>query len=156
MGIVSHCIQAIIGSKRVLDGLQRRFTASRVVALGQGCFVLPVTDELYDRLPGTHRTVVVTDGIKFKCVSPKLVSVITEASDDEAVAYVETEYFGGSGDQGAIVGQAGNIIFGPTSGRGAINSALRLLGVDKGKSYDEFEAVGLGGVRWNTDWLKQP
>jgi hypothetical protein len=83
------------------------------------------------------------------------------------LAYVETEYFGGRGFQGAVVWANGQLIFGPalTGDRedfqtdnlpdNAINIALRILGVLKGNSHDEFDAIGLGKHRNNEGWIEE-
>jgi hypothetical protein len=79
------------------------------------------------------------------------------------IAYVETEYFGGDGEQAAAVWEAGQITFGPLRTRtpedtsplldGAINQALRMLGVVRVEAIDEFAALGLGRYRNNEDWI---
>lgn len=140
----------------MLDALQLRFNASRVVELKQSLFLLPMVDELYDALPNADSATEINGDFHFKFLSPKLIATLTEASKEESVAYVETEYFGGLGDQGAIVAKEGRIAFGPTDGDGSINSALRLIGVKKGLARDEFDAVGLDKFRSNEDWLDQP
>jgi hypothetical protein len=83
------------------------------------------------------------------------VTLLKEASKDEALVYVETEYFGGDGGQGAIVAHRGDIFFGPAEGDGSINAALRLLEAKKDGAHDEFDAVGLGRFRSNEDWIEQ-
>jgi hypothetical protein len=85
------------------------------------------------------------------------------------VAYLETDYFGGEGDQASIVWAAGQVVLGPlhTSrrwlneelvgpppGQRAINQALRRLGVERGAAYDEFEALELGRLRSTDDWAR--
>ena len=78
------------------------------------------------------------------------------------LAYVETNYQGGPGEQSAIVWAGGRIVFGPATTdtgeprtpllEGAINRALRHLGVERGDVIDEFDALGLGRHRLNEDW----
>ena len=86
------------------------------------------------------------------------------------LAYVETDYFGGDGGQAAVAWTAGRLAFGPALTRdyweggnfhqtplldGAINQAVRLLGVDRGAVRDEFDALGLGRHRSNESWLSE-
>lgn len=60
-------------------------------------------------------------------------------------ALVETDYFGGVGEQFATVYENGVRRFNVTEG--GINKALGLIGVEKAHGKDEFETVGLGKYR---------
>jgi hypothetical protein len=78
------------------------------------------------------------------------------------LAYVEADYFGGVGTQGAAVWDSGRLAFGPVfigeavpvpaSGT-PISQALARLGVARGGHHDEFEAAGLDRERDTEDWL---
>lgn len=153
---MGHCIQAIIGSKHVLDFLQQRFGVSRVVELSQGFFLLPMLEEFYDALPTAPVTFAWESEFHFRFLDSKVVALLMEASKEDAVVYVETEYFGGAGDQGAVVAREGKIVFGPAGGDGSINAALGLIGAKKEAASDEFAAIGLGRFRSNNDWIQQP
>ncbi|MCI0708858.1 MAG: pentapeptide repeat-containing protein [Chloroflexi bacterium] len=92
----------------------------------------------------------------------KMADFAERLSNDNAVAYIEAQYFGGNGSQSAIVWQDGMMIFAhPDNGvvarvpgrLGPINSALRLLDARTEAGNDEFETVGLGAFRHNDDWL---
>jgi hypothetical protein len=89
------------------------------------------------------------------------------------LAYIETEYFGGTGAQAAVAWQGGRVVYGrvvygPDQSKSewidgrfvsvplpdkAINRAVRLLGVDRGMAIDEFDALGLGRHRSDEGWL---
>jgi hypothetical protein len=87
-----------------------------------------------------------------------------------AVAYVEAEFFGGTGSQAAVVWRDGAVVLPPTvttdepGERGerielgdpdwAINRALQVLGASAEGAIDEFEAVGLRAHRDTEDWLE--
>jgi len=83
---------------------------------------------------------------------------IREFGINKTIALVTTDYFGGSGNQTAkvfvdnkkILDQDDEIDwkFNP------INSALKLLGVEKKDGMDEFDTVGLGKIRTNNDLRK--
>lgn len=67
---------------------------------------------------------------------------------DAVYAVLDTEYFGGLGDQAAAVYRCGEELMPPTlAARGPISQALKLLGVERGNHYDEFDAVGLAHHR---------
>jgi hypothetical protein len=86
------------------------------------------------------------------------------------LVYIETDYFGGDGWQAAMAWVGGRAIFGPVrtsdeweGGKfvptplleGAINQAVRHLGVKRGAARDEFDALGLGQHRSNESWLSE-
>ena len=89
---------------------------------------------------------------------------LREVSRKDAVSYVETGYFGGTGSQAAALYRAGRLewtasigICHPLDDRPPIrpiNEALRALVVDAGSSFDEFEAVGLGRHRSTEEWAR--
>jgi len=128
---MSHCVQAFIGLKASLDFMQQRFGASRVVELNQGLFLLPLTEDFYDALPSALDTFEWSGEFRFLFLDSKVVTLLKEASKDETIAYVETEYFGGEGGQGAMVASGGEVVFGPADSDGSINAALRLLGATR-------------------------
>ena len=70
------------------------------------------------------------------------------------LAYVETEYFGGEGGQGALVCRDGQEIMPPTWNKsGPINNALKLIGLKRGILGDRFAAAGFAQIRSDDDIL---
>jgi hypothetical protein len=89
-------------------------------------------------------------------------STLAACSANGPVAYVEAEFFGGTGTQSAQVWDAGNVVLGPLhlaegepspADGSPISQALQRLGAAKGNHVDEFDAVGLGRHRETQDWL---
>jgi len=150
---MAHKVQAFVGARTILELIQRQFALSRVVDLDQGLALLPLSDELYDAVPGD-----LTDPSEkgFVLLTPKIVALIKETSTYGALGYFETRYFGGTGDQGAVFAQLGEITFGPKVGAGSINQMLHLLGAREKGDRDEFDAVGLGKYRDNPSWIEHP
>lgn len=70
-----------------------------------------------------------------------------------AVAYVEAEYWAGSGNQAAFVWVEGEPVLGPIVADDAINRALARIGVEPGFAGDPFSGLDLGRFRSNEDWL---
>jgi hypothetical protein len=69
-------------------------------------------------------------------------------------AVIETDYFGGRGDQAAAVYHGDKEVMAPTVGPlGPINEALRYLGVTVSAGNDEFDSVGLARFRNFDDLL---
>jgi hypothetical protein len=69
-------------------------------------------------------------------------------SDRGPVVYVEAEYFGGVGEQRALLWRGGVREELPT-----INAGLRGLGVRGTADRDEFDSLGLGRPRSTAEWL---
>jgi hypothetical protein len=74
--------------------------------------------------------------------------LIQAVAPEPLFAVIETDYFGGKGDQAAAVYCGCREVMAPGSGTvGPINEALRYLGVRASADTDEFDAVGLGRFR---------
>jgi len=83
---------------------------------------------------------------------------IKEYGAGKTIALITTDYFGGSGNQTAKVFLDNKKILDQDDEidwkLNPINSALKLLGVDKKDTMDEFDTVGLGKIRTNNDLRK--
>ena len=102
----------------------------------------------------------------FSGLTRKLEAWAVDRSLNHPIAYIETDYFGGTGGQAAVVWKGGRIVLGPLSTHDrsdkprvplldhAINECLRFLGVSRAGCRDEFEALGLGCYRSNDDWIR--
>jgi hypothetical protein len=107
--------------------------ASALKALGLP--FLPLTDEGSAGLP------------------PGISQLCEQLSAHSSLAYIEAEFFGGSGTQAHAIYSAGKPVGEPAVSESSINDALRYLGISKGDSLDEFEAVGLDRHRNTESWL---
>lgn len=133
-----YCLQAVIVTESARSRLLDAIEGARLVPLGQGLSLMPVTETRFDTGP------------------------LADCSEHGAVAYVEAEYFGGAGTQSAQVWEGGETVLGPLhvdedepvpADGSPISQALRRLGVLKGDHFDEFDAVGLGRHRYTDGWL---
>ncbi len=71
-----------------------------------------------------------------------------------ALAYIETDYFGSNGSQGAVVYSGREVVMKPEwSHSGPVDRALKLIGVKRGLVGDRFSAFGLGKYRSNDDLI---
>lgn len=155
------CLEAVLGGEGVLRVLVAGVAEARVVPLGQGLSLLPMTDALADAVAvaGAPRP----DG--FPKAPAAFGRVLAVGSVAGPVAHVEAEYSGGTGTQIAQVWDAGKVVLGPvhsgereafpTAGS-PISQALRRLGAARGDHFDEFEAVGLGRHRRTGEWAALP
>lgn len=72
------------------------------------------------------------------------------SSKDCLFAIIQTEYFGGMGEQYACVYKGDDIV--PMKGT-TINEALQLLGILKLQDLDEFDTLGLSNYRRTPEYL---
>jgi hypothetical protein len=91
----------------------------------------------------------------FEFMTPSLEKWVQELSRGAAVSYIETEYFGGEGFERSAVFRDANVVLGPLDGAGAVNQALRALGVAAKPGREEFDVVGLGRHRSLEEWLSE-
>lgn len=155
---MGHNIRGFIASYDALSLAAQSLPHARVCRLQLGYGFLPVTSDVAPSvgpaadLPHVDR------------LTAPLASWAAEASRRCPIAYVQTDYFGGAGSQCAVVWAANAIVFGPTETgdsqgsvtpllEGAINRAVRHLGVERGEARDEFEALGLNLHRNNRGWV---
>jgi hypothetical protein len=142
-------------------GVLRPAAPGFVAELGAGLGLLPITDEFYDdvRQDGAPADPRLVDG---HLLPPGFGDTLAEWSKTGPVAYVEAEYFGGTGSQFAVVWADGDLVLGPlrklngepapNPGMSPISQALRRLGVSAAGHYDEFDAAGLGRHRRISGW----
>ncbi|MBD9417515.1 hypothetical protein IB234_23365 [Pseudomonas sp. PDM16] len=143
-----HNVQALIGRFEV----NAFADPSKAIPLPQGLFLVPVNDVFYRAKCEIDPPSVIQ---QFEFLTPEFLSWLKHVSIEQTLAYVETDYFGGDGGQGAILLSNGEIIYGPSFGdEEHINSVLRLLGVKVcAEEHDEFGSVGLGNYRSSQEWL---
>jgi hypothetical protein len=157
---MGYTLQAVIARTELLEGKPHQVHA-RPVALERGLSLIRITPELYDEMNGF---VASEPGDGFLYLSPNLRGWLEELSLGGAAAYVEAEFFGGTGTQGGCVYENGSCVLEPfvtnhsdasqRSNR-AINTALRHLDVTVAPGMDEFETIGLGRERHTEDWLEK-
>ena len=141
---------------------------SPAVALPQDLHLVPLTEELKERLdPTADRPV-----LGFDKLTAGVASAAAEASHHGPVVYLQQETFGGTGFEASAVWRAGRVVFGPLftatdederltidyvvvsdTASNAINKALRHVGVDRGEAFDEYAAIGLDRHRSTAGWL---
>ena len=121
------------------------------VALGQGLQLVPLLPAGSARPPSSF-------GPDLWQLTREAEELAGDAARHGSVAYVEAEYFGGVGEQHAVVWQDGGARLLASELPGAVNEALRALGAVRvasastGVLEDEFDSVGLGRHRSTQDW----
>jgi hypothetical protein len=152
---MGHTVQAFIAKIEILQEASGGLNCAHVVSLEQGLALLLNTDEFYDELSESEGDNLPHE--EFHKLSSELTQFGVECSAHTAIAYIETDYWGGEGEQAALLWEHGQVVYGPSKGRmGPINDVLRRMGVERRNNLDEFEAVGLHRYRDNKDWIEQP
>jgi hypothetical protein len=148
-------IQAVIAKISTLALLSPSSQHVRTVSLEQGYGLVPLIDELFEELhsigPDCIAQPDLLDG--FCKLSKPVAAQLEKLSNSGAVAYVEAEFFGGTGGQSSIAWINGSVSFGPEHDENAINKVLLHLGVHARGKYDEFDSLGLGRYRHTKSWF---
>lgn len=167
---MGHSIQVFIARQEILESIPPTLSQAHLILLPQGFAMIPNTEELFDRITHYQPSMAGKEFEVFYKLSSALISWAEDLSKDGPVAYIETDYFGGTGSQSAVAWSKVKVICGPYESetrwlngqlvrkpleQNAINKALICLGVERGEALDEFEAIGLGDYRDNEDWIEQ-
>ena len=145
---MGYYLQALIGKMEELGKHKTKFQHLRVITLPQGMVLIPLTDDLYDEIGSGDEI------DRFQKLSPAVEQWAMEISRDTPIAYIEAEFFGGFGGQGAVVWSGKTRVMGPIHSKNAINHVLRYFGIQVGTAYDEFDAIKLGQHRDTQDWIQ--
>lgn len=152
-----YSLCALIGRTDELERKLISHLGGRLVTLGEGLSMVPLSEpllrEIQRKNDGASGPTEVTEALEF--LTPSVERWAQNLSNESAVAYVETEYFGGEGYERAAVWRDRKLALGPLDGAGSINRALRALGVACPDGQQEFEAVGLGRHRSLDEWLSE-
>jgi len=152
-------LEALIG-KGALVAIPLDYRTARLLPLRHELWLLPLTSVFYAELSAQRPAeqppqVEWVEGVS---VASDLAKLTRRLSEREPMAYVEAHFFGGSGGQSAIVWQQGQVLLALSQeGIGAINQALRFLGVKatSPEVFDEFDMVGLGRWRSTEGWQQE-
>lgn len=161
---MGYVLEAVIAESALLRSVaadpSSGLTGTRSAALDQGLGLVPATDEFT-----AADTPAADDPPGFVRLTEHLAGRITEWSKRGPVAYVEADYFGGTGSQSAVVWDGGEVALGPLhqpegcpapEAGSPISQALRRLGVTVGPDdLDEFDAAGLGAHRSTEGWAER-
>ncbi len=168
---MGHYIQCIIGKEKVIKELSDNWVYAHKVRLNSGFSLIPLTEELIDDMNELANVGSDPAFEEFQKLSKSIELVLKQNSYKEKIAYIETEYFGGTGVQAAVSYSKGNVFDGPKLTRTswdykkceyidepieerAINSILSGLGLEKRNDIDSFDNLGLGNFRSNEKILR--
>ena len=155
---MSYGLKAVVAAGGLLAAATVDLPGARVVDLRHGLAIMPMTDALLTGFAGESKL----RRTDFWNLPAGFDELLAEWSKTGPVAYIESEYFGGVGEENSAVWRDGNMALGPlhlVEGEAApaagtpVCQALRELGVRAGETEDEFTIVGLGDHRDGMDWL---
>lgn len=150
---MGHSVRLIIGRDEDIAAFLRAWPGSRAVALNGDWQAIPVDEALYDAVISRHPDAIRADALDF--APPGLDQALAAATaEGGALAYVETEYFGGTGGQSAMAFVDGRVKMEPARAEwaGPINQVLRRIGVAPEGEIDAFDTLGLGERRSMADY----
>jgi hypothetical protein len=152
---MGHSIAAFVIPVSVADTLRSRgFEHLHLVRLEQEFFLVPVTDAFFNEVDAYYPAEA-EDYREFWLLSGSLAAFATDLSQSGPVAYVETDYDGGSGTQAAVAWKEGRIASSPRKSKlGAINDALFAIGAQRTDGRDQFDVLGLDRYRSGRDCLE--
>ena len=145
---MAYTLQAIIAPSSAFEG--KTFGGSMPISLAQNFCILPFTNEFLcqQKLPANP----LMDG-DTENTFQTIREFCAQTFPQDRIAYIEAEFFGGSGTQGHVVFEKGKIISEIQIHNKAINEALKFLGVSVSGHDDEFAALNLGKHRNTENWL---
>lgn len=145
---MGHCVQLVIGRGAAVEAFLALWPA-RAVSLSDDWRAIPIDGSLYDAIAASARGPQRDPALDMS--PPGLEAALARASIMGALAYVETDYHGGQGDQSAGAWVDGRVRA-MQRGHGAINSALAAIGVERDGDKDAFDTIRLGKRRSLEDY----
>lgn len=157
--IEMHDVKALVASAAVLTGVTAPFGSTTLCPLVQGFVLLPLTDAVLREITAACQTAepkqpAIAD------VAQGVAQFASQLSLSGPVAYVSTEFFGGTGGQDVVVWSSGRVALLLSDRDGEtiewpnspVSQALRAIGVEAIGGKDEFDTVGLGTYRSTEGW----
>jgi hypothetical protein len=151
---MAHTIEVFIMKRSEADLIKNRPQYVHIVSLKQDFVLIPLTKDLTNEI--SHNTETKNVYEQFRNLTKPLEEFARTLSLNGMVAYIETEYFGGEGEQSAILWENKSVILEPLKDTkiGPINLVLKHMGVQVYRAFDEFEALGLVDYRSNSELVK--
>ena len=148
---MGYQLEAILGTKPSLENWCNQYYHATLISLPQNLYLIPLTDALYNEIKQDHQCNKIEG---FLYLDNQIAAVLKNLSKSTSIAYVEAEFFAGTGEQHAILWKNRKVVS-IEHEHNAINHILQKLGVSKNKHMDEFDTVGLGRQRHTINWIKK-
>ncbi|MFL9485583.1 hypothetical protein ACI6Q2_22570 [Chitinophagaceae bacterium LWZ2-11] len=148
---MGYYLQAFVGKQNDLEIIKDNFSVTVLRELGQGLCLIPMTEQLFDQI---NNYVSSNEISSFKYLTENVEREILKCINNKELAYVEADYFGGTGSQIGIVWKEGKRYMEFASGQNVINKVLSFLGVISDSEKDEFATLELDKYRNTEDWTE--
>jgi hypothetical protein len=146
---MGHCIQIIAATLDVASSICVEFPQLRMLRATASHAIIPIEADFIDSVTNA-RPNQDTDDLGFMLLTDSFLDWLQALSRLGRIAYLETEYFGGQGGQGAVVLENAKVLMEPVwADSGTINDALELIGVPVHPQHDRFVALRLCDYRSN-------
>jgi hypothetical protein len=150
--VMAYFLDALIFRTTAIDADDLPADGARIVPLSSDLSLLPLTDEVRAAAKRGDEVMPGDDGSSWSLPS-KIERWAGRMSQRGDIGYVAAAYFGGSGNQFAVVWSGGQVVLGPLRQPDAINAALRRFGIRASGGQDEFDSLGLGRHRHTEEWV---
>jgi hypothetical protein len=166
---MGHVLHAVIGPMPCVSAFACCWNQARLVPLPQGFALVPLSGALFDDIRELANIDRPDPFPGFERLSAALEAVLRAVSRHGALAYIETDYFGGCGSQSAVAWSGSRLLSEPfrtettwkgsrfetiPDGERAINAILAAVGVWRRGEADCFDMLELGKFR-NTDEIAE-
>ena len=144
---MGHCIQVFIGKNYIIEKMASDWIFTDTVFLKQQFAMIYLTEKLFDDMEELSDLENTLDYDMFVLFTSAIQEIMQYYSRNGMLAYLETDYFGGTGTQAGVLFEKGDMTVKPVEGEGTINYILERMGVYRERGKDEFDSLGLGRYR---------
>ena len=147
---MTYILQAFITKRSNHNYLTDFYENATSVEIGHELSLIPFTTELFDEI---NKLTISKPIGKFDYLTDNIEIELLKHFGNVKIAYIEADYFGGKGEQIAIIWENKKRIYLSDFGDYEINKVLKDFGVIADNGKDEFDTVGLGRNRRTKEWL---
>ena len=138
---MTYILQAFITKRSNHNYLTDFYENATAVDIGHELSLIPFTTELFDEI---NKLTISKPIGKFDYLTDNIEIELLKHFGNVKIAYIEADYFGGQGEQIAIIWEDKKRIYLSDFGDYEINKVLKDFGVIADNGKDEFDTVGLG------------
>ncbi len=147
---MTYILQAFITKKSNHKKLTDFYKNATAIDIGHELSLIPFTTELFDEINKLTDSKPIG---KFDSLTENIEVELLKHFNNVKIAYIEADYFGGQGEQIAIIWEDKKRIYLSDLGDNEINKVLKDFGVIADNGKDEFDTVRLGQNRRTKEWL---
>ena len=121
---MGYTLKAYIGKEENLNPILEVYSKSKKVNLNGGISMIPMTNELFDEINEMKSS----SGIStFEFLTENIEKKTIQITENQEIAYVESEFFGGHGGHIGIIWKNGKRDFLTEFGKSSMNKILKKL-----------------------------